>query len=484
MKQKAKLVATLMAMCMVVSFAVIGILAVKTLNMSVGGNISFFAEGVSFTISNGAFYQTDKTTAYNGITTQTNKLQGFAMNTNTKLADVENQIASWTNLDLRLDNQGDAVLKFNIKNDMSDKQLYVLFEVTLGTNTNNNMNIVCETSQLIYPTENKNIEITFDILDMNINAGLTGFAINLCISEPVEVDPTTGVVTNQTNSKYSNASYNIDTTAGTAKISKSSDNISGELVLMDKVYVGGQEYVVTEIERKAFEACRELTGDLIIPNTITTIGHNAFTYCTGMKGRLVIPNSVVYISYSVFADCNFVGTLFIPKSVKTIEVAAFAGCNFSEVIVDSENTVYMAKGNCLMAKSTKKLLQVFDCSELPQDGSFLSVERYAFSRVNIEMRDFQFPSQITTIPANVFFICKGLKSIIIDENIVAIDQDAFWSCNKLEYVIIKSSTPPTLGSGAFEDTNNCPIYVPSGSVQAYKTASGWSVYADRIFAIY
>jgi len=43
--------------------------------------------------------------------------------------------------------------------------------------------------------------------------------------------------------------------------------------------------------------------------------------------------------------------------------------------------------------------------------------------------------------------------------------------------------PPTLGSSTFDDTNNCPIYVPSGSVNAYKSASGWSTYADRIQAI-
>jgi len=37
-----------------------------------------------------------------------------------------------------------------------------------------------------------------------------------------------------------------------------------------------------------------------------------------------------------------------------------------------------------------------------------------------------------------------------------------------------------LGASAFNDTNNCPIYVPSESVEAYKSASGWSNYASRI----
>ena len=34
----------------------------------------------------------------------------------------------------------------------------------------------------------------------------------------------------------------------------------------------------------------------------------------------------------------------------------------------------------------------------------------------------------------------------------------------------------------FNNTNDCPIYVPAGSVEAYKVAQYWSDYADRIQA--
>jgi hypothetical protein len=41
-----------------------------------------------------------------------------------------------------------------------------------------------------------------------------------------------------------------------------------------------------------------------------------------------------------------------------------------------------------------------------------------------------------------------------------------------------------LGGDAFQDTNNCPIYVPAESVDAYKAAARhWNDYADRIQAI-
>ena len=45
------------------------------------------------------------------------------------------------------------------------------------------------------------------------------------------------------------------------------------------------------------------------------------------------------------------------------------------------------------------------------------------------------------------------------------------------------TTPPTLGSDAFNNTNKCPIYVPAESLDAYKAATNWKNYASRIQAI-
>jgi len=57
---------------------------------------------------------------------------------------------------------------------------------------------------------------------------------------------------------------------------------------------------------------------------------------------------------------------------------------------------------------------------------------------------------------------------------------AFSNCSGLTGMTINATTPPTLGNSVFANTN-FPIYVPAGSVEAYKTA--WSEYADRIQAI-
>ena len=84
---------------------------------------------------------------------------------------------------------------------------------------------------------------------------------------------------------------------------------------------------VTEIGNSAFYKCSGFTGDLTIPNSVTTIGNSAFDGCYGFTGDLTIPNSVKTIGYSVFINCHgFKGKLTIPNSVKTIEMYAFYNC--------------------------------------------------------------------------------------------------------------------------------------------------------------
>jgi hypothetical protein len=70
-----------------------------------------------------------------------------------------------------------------------------------------------------------------------------------------------------------------------------------------------------------------------------------------------------------------------------------------------------------------------------------------------------------------------LTSVTIGNSVTSIGGYAFDYCTGLTSVTIKAETPSTLGWDAF-DGNNCPIYVPCGTLDAYKTA--WTDYTSRI----
>ena len=93
------------------------------------------------------------------------------------------------------------------------------------------------------------------------------------------------------------------------------------------------------------------------------------------------------------------------------------------------------------------------------------------------------PDIITAIGDNAFMNCSGLTSCTIGSGVTSIGDNAFSICSGLTSITVNATAPTTLGTSAFDNTNNCPIYVPCSSVDTYKETSGWSTYASRIEAI-
>ena len=94
------------------------------------------------------------------------------------------------------------------------------------------------------------------------------------------------------------------------------------------------------------------------------------------------------------------------------------------------------------------------------------------------------PNSVTSIGDWAFSNCTSLTSVTIPNSVTSIGEGAFYNCEGLTSVTIQATTPPTLGGTiVFEEANNCQIYVPAESVDAYKTATNWSSLASRIQAI-
>lgn len=92
---------------------------------------------------------------------------------------------------------------------------------------------------------------------------------------------------------------------------------------------------------------------------------------------------------------------------------------------------------------------------------------------------------VTTIGESCVLGSFSLTSLTIGSGVTTIGISAFADCPELTSITIKANTPPTLddGEGGVFGGSDCPIYVPSASVNAYKSATNWSTYASRIQAI-
>lgn len=115
---------------------------------------------------------------------------------------------------------------------------------------------------------------------------------------------------------------------------------------------------------------------------------------------------------------------------------------------------------------------------------------YAFMQDIGRATKIEIGNDITTIPdenadGKPFGYMPDLSSVTISNSITYIGDRAFDGCYSLESITVEATYPPQLGSYPFDNTNNCPIYVPASAVDDYKdsTSTGWNEYASRIQAI-
>ena len=84
-------------------------------------------------------------------------------------------------------------------------------------------------------------------------------------------------------------------------------------------------------------------------------------------------------------------------------------------------------------------------------------------------------NQVETINNYAFYNNEFLKSIIISDAVSSIG--TVLGCSNVTSVKVLAKKPPTLAKDAFKGCSaGLKIYVPEGSVNAYKTADNWSTY--------
>ena len=195
------------------------------------------------------------------------------------------------------------------------------------------------------------------------------------------------------------------------------------------------------------------------------------------------------IGTSEFEGCSSLRTIVLPEGMTTIEWEAFKGCSSLTdcAMPDSVHTIYSAAFNGTILGGDIVL----------QNLKTLGNE--AFKGTNIT----SFTShELESVPNYGFYGCKSLKSVdvpkvtkvetlgfgssgienIVLKNATYIGKWAFADCNSMGYIIVDSVTPPDNGGSMFNNTTH-PIFVPAESVDAYKSADGWSAYSSRIKSI-
>lgn len=140
----------------------------------------------------------------------------------------------------------------------------------------------------------------------------------------------------------------------------------------------------------------------------------------------------------------------IPDSVKRIDNYAFAYCKDMVSITIPDSVTSFGEGICMVCDNLVEIM---------------------------------FPPSATSIPANFVTLCTKLFTITVHAGVTNIGDNAFNGNSQMRYVRILATTPPTIGTNIATVGESYPFeafFVPAGCGEAYKTAEGWSAYADYI----
>ena len=295
-----------------------------------------------------------------------------------------------------------------------------------------------------------------------------------------------------------------------------------------------RDYTGAFYENQPWNSFKNQITTVTIESNVTTIGMSAFYNCTNLTS-VTLPASVTSIGNEAFLECSSMESISIPASVTSIGYDAFGGCTKMESFNVAEgNANYASEDGVLFNKDKTTLIQYpagkeanpytipstvtaigenafIGCAKLTSvtiPANVTSIGNFAFSGctslasvtipagvtsigaytfsvcTSLASVTFAAGSALTSIGYNAFYNCTNLGSVTIPASVTTIGNSAFFYCTSLASVIINATTPPALGSSAFNgNASDRKIYVPSASVGTYKGTTHWNDYADDIEAI-
>ena len=235
--------------------------------------------------------------------------------------------------------------------------------------------------------------------------------------------------------------------------------------LLTKVTMTSQ---ITSIGERAFYGCTDLEEVSGYTN-VTTIGQYAFSGCSKLT-EFHIYSALTTVGKSAFNNCTGI------QAVYAEEMGTFGSINFTNDnngTVNQSNPLYYAKRLYQYDNQRRMWLPTMNlrASYAGSDGT-IKGNTYIYAKCHTV----QVISGVKTISHAAFRNCE-MEELILPSSLEELGSYCFAGCSKLKRVSCAATAPPTVKANrpSFDgvDLSKVTLYVPSASVDAYKTHATW-----------
>lgn len=241
---------------------------------------------------------------------------------------------------------------------------------------------------------------------------------------------------------------------------------------------------ITKIGKESFSSLSCTT--VRIGKNVQVIGENAFMNCTSLTGDLVIPDSVTTIDrWAFFGSVISNGTLTLGKGLRTIGKRAFTGCSFSGGLTIPEGVTEIAEGafcssskyssspalgkitGTLTLPSTLKTIGAYAFAYEGFSGELLipdgvtSIGANAFAECDGFGGTLSLPDSVKTVGESAFYLCKGFTGLKLSASLTKIEERSFAHMYGLKTEVVIPEGVTEIGEGAFSCSHMPSVRFPS-----------------------
>ena len=195
------------------------------------------------------------------------------------------------------------------------------------------------------------------------------------------------------------------------------------------------------------------------------------------SGDVTIPNGVTSIGYYAFENCENLESVTIGAGVTSISSYSFRGCcSLTSIEVDSANPNYSSSsdGKMLLSKDKTTLLMYPSATgDVTIPNGVIEIGDYAFQDCD-SLTSVTIPDSVTTIGYEAFYDCENLESVTLGKNVKEIESSAFEYCYKLASIEIPDGVT-SIGNYAFYACRSLTNVT-------FENTSGWNYSDDSNYA--